>query len=210
MSESGRHHETLSATDLRTELQRESAPQVTCGVHTVTFQQESSGEDRHSVDSWELSDVPWKCIGTFDGITLIRMNYLCLALNRIEGHGAGKEAVEFVVATLPGMIKADLISALKSEQRLSDSAVAEILVQCISRIDDIIREEFMALFQGGNKPVDELSDDEIKSIIDDPRTKTSYIQVMRARTGTTAVVALIDPQNSLHVASLGDCEACKC
>lgn len=108
------------------------------------------------------------------------------------------------------MIKADLISALKSEQRLSDSAVAEILVQCISRIDDIIREEFMALFQGGNKPVDELSDDEIKSIIDDPRTKSSYVQIMRARTGTTAMVALIDPQNSLHVASLGDCEAGKC
>jgi hypothetical protein len=45
------------------------------------------------------------------------------------------------------------------------------------------------------------------SIIKDPETENSYMQIFRARTGTTALIALIDPSRSLHVASLGDCEA---
>ena len=35
------------------------------------------------------------------------------------------------------------------------------------------------------------------------------MEILRARTGTTALVALIDPLKSLYVTSLGDCDACK-
>ena len=128
------------------------------------------------------------------------------------GHGAGIEAVEFVLETLPGMIKASLesvINTLSTGTNLGPSMIKEILVKCISDIDDRIKADLVNFFPGGPEQISELSDDEIKSIIKDPETEYSYVQILRARTGTTALITLIDPPRSLHVASLGDCEACK-
>ena len=84
---------------------------------------------------------------------------------------------------------------------------AIILVQCISGIDDRIKADLVNFFPGGPEQIAKLTDDEIRSTIRDPETGNSYVQIMRARTGTTALIALIDPLKSLHVASLGDCEA---
>lgn len=52
-----------------------------------------------------------------------------------------------------------------------------------------------------------MSDEEIKDVINDPETGNTYEEVLRARTGTTVLVSLMDPTNCLHVASLGDCDA---
>jgi pyruvate dehydrogenase phosphatase len=125
------------------------------------------------------------------------------------GHGAGHEAVDFVVETLPSMIKASLEAAVSSSDTVPKSTIEEILVQCISGIDDRIKADFISFFPGGPEQISKLSDAEIKDTITDPETGNSYVQIMRARTGTTALVVLIDPQKCLHVASLGDCEACK-
>ena len=35
------------------------------------------------------------------------------------------------------------------------------------------------------------------------------MQILRARTGTTALIALVGPSRSLHVATLGECETRK-
>jgi len=134
----------------------------------------------------------WKFIGVFDG------------------HGAGHEAVDFVVETLPGTIKAFLASAVGATDTLSKSTVEGILMQCISGIDDRIKTDLVNFFPGGPEQISKLTDDEIKSTIRDPHTGNSYVEIMRARTGTTALVALIDPQKSLYVASLGDCDAVLC
>jgi len=107
------------------------------------------------------------------------------------------------------MIKASLESAVGSTDTVLKSTIEKILVRCISGIDDRIKTDFVNFFPGGPRQISKLTDDEIKSIINDPETGNSYVQIMRARTGTTALVALIDPQKSLHVASLGDCEASK-
>jgi pyruvate dehydrogenase phosphatase len=125
------------------------------------------------------------------------------------GHGAGHEAVDFVVETLPGMIKASLESAVDSTDAVSKSTIKEILVQCISGIDDRIKADLVNLFPGGPRQISRLTNDEIQNIITDPETENSYVKILRARTGTTALVALVDPLKSLHVASLGDCEASK-
>jgi pyruvate dehydrogenase phosphatase len=122
------------------------------------------------------------------------------------GHGAGHEAVDFVVKTLPGMIKASLESAVGSTNK---SAIEEILVQSISSIDNHIKADIVNLFLGGPNEISKLTDDEIKNIITDPETGNSYVKILRARTGTTALVALVDPLEVLHVASLGDCEGGK-
>ena len=123
------------------------------------------------------------------------------------GHGAGHEAVDFVVETLPGMIKGFLASAFGATNAIWKPTIEEILVQCISGIDDRIKADLVNFFPGGPEQIAKLTDDEIRSTIRDPETGNSYVQIMRARTGTTALIALIDPLKSLHVASLGDCEA---
>lgn len=107
------------------------------------------------------------------------------------------------------MIKASLQSAVGSTDAVSKSTIEEILVQCISGIDDRIKADLVNFFPGGPTQISELTDDEIQSIITNPETGNSRVEILRARTGTTAVVALVDPLKSLHVASLGDCEASK-
>ena len=108
------------------------------------------------------------------------------------------------------MIKASLESAADTPDTiLEPSMIEDILVKSISDIDDRIKADFVNFFPSGLKQISKLSDDEIKSIIKDPETEYSSVQILRARTGTTALIALVDPSKSLHVASLGDCEARK-
>jgi pyruvate dehydrogenase phosphatase len=107
------------------------------------------------------------------------------------------------------MIKASLESAVDSTDTGFKSTIEEILMQCISGIDDRIKTDLVNFFPGGPRQISKLTDDEIKNTITDPETGNSYVQILRARTGTTVLVALIDPLKSLYVASLGDCEASK-
>ncbi|KAF8968819.1 phosphatase 2C-like domain-containing protein [Flammula alnicola] len=183
--------QTVSAKQLRSELARVSVATVMYGAHTIAFQPrtEYRSEDRHLVEDWKLSNGTWKFIGVFDG------------------HGAGHEAVDFVFETLPGMIKASLASAVDAADVVSTTTIEDILVRSISDIDDRIKADLLNFFPGGPAQISKLTDNEIKRAIRDPETGNSYVQIMRARTGTTALVALIDPLKSLHVASLGDCEA---
>ena len=118
--------------------------------------------------------------------------------------------MEFVLETLPGMIKVSLESAADTPHtNLGPNMIEDILVKCISDIDDRIKADLVNFFPGGLKQISELSDDEIMSVIKDPKTEYSCVEILRARTGTTALIALVDPSRSLHVASLGDCEARK-
>ncbi|KAF5348008.1 hypothetical protein D9758_010016 [Tetrapyrgos nigripes] len=55
-----------------------------------------------------------------------------------------------------------------------------------------------------------LTDDEIRQAIWDPDTNKSSVKVLRGRTGTTALLALVDPFEVIHIASLGDCQALIC
>jgi pyruvate dehydrogenase phosphatase len=206
--------QSVSVEQIRSELARVSVATVISGAHTVAFQPsrrpEDRIEDRHLIEDWELTNGTWKFVGVFDGATVARVvcNWHEADSDSELGHGAGHEAVDFVVETLPGMIKASLESAFSTEAVIN-SIIEEILVQCISGIDDRIKADFVNFFPGGPRQISKLTDDEIKSTIADPETGKSYVQIMRARTGTTALVALIDPLKCLHVASLGDCEASK-
>ena len=108
------------------------------------------------------------------------------------------------------MIKASLESAVDAaDTNLRPGMIEEILMKCISEIDDRIKVDLVNFFPGGLEQISKLTDDEIKSIIKDPETEYSYVQILRSRTGTTALITLVDPSRSLHVASLGDCEAHK-
>lgn len=130
---------------------------------------------------------------------------MLLVLTGTKGHGAGHEAVDFVVETLPGMVKAQL----RTLPSPSESAIEKTLVDCISEVDERIKADFLDFFPGGLAQISALNDDEIKEIIRDPSSETgnSHVQLMRARTGTTVLVALISPSRTLYVASLGDSDA---
>lgn len=76
------------------------------------------------------------------------------------------------------MIKASLESVVDTpDTNLGPSMIEEILVKCISDIDDRIKADLVNFFPGGLEQISELSDDEIKSIITDPDTGYSYVQI---------------------------------
>ncbi|KAJ7700363.1 phosphatase 2C-like domain-containing protein [Mycena rosella] len=173
--------------DLCSALAHASSSRVISGAHVLSFQPtKEPNEDRYLVEEWPLHTGLWRFFAVFDG------------------HGAGTEAVEFVLAALPSAIKSAL-STLTSED-ISDARIEDVLVNCMRHVDMRIQTDFLALFPG---VIDDLSQDDIHRAIRDPDSVQGHsrIEVLRARTGTTAVVALVDPTRSIHVASLGDCDA---
>lgn len=87
--------------------------------------------------------------------------------------------------------------------------LADILTQCLVTMDERIQNDLISMFPGGPNQLSALTDDEIRTIITDPSSSdgSSFVEVRRARTGTTATVALIDPNRSIYVACLGDSDA---
>ncbi|KAJ7588177.1 protein serine threonine phosphatase 2C [Mycena floridula] len=173
---------------LRSDLYRTSGAVITHDVHCATFRPANAKypmEDRHGVEEWELENGKWKYLAVYDG------------------HGAGCEAVEFVAETLPRMLKTSL-QGLGSQP--SDADVAVVLGSMIRDIDEHIRNEFLQLF-GPEAHVSACSDADIATAIAHADLERSRIELLRARTGTTALIALVDPDKRLHVASLGDSQA---
>ncbi|KAJ7450745.1 protein serine/threonine phosphatase 2C [Mycena latifolia] len=166
-------------------LAEASSARVICGAHVLSFQPaDQPNEDRYFVEDWTLPNGRWKVLAIFDG------------------HGAGTEAVDFVAVTLPSVIKAALSSL--TDEDISNAQLAALLIKCIYDVDMRIESDFVALFP---RDINELSQEDIRRAIQDQHSEDSRIEVLRARTGTTAIVALVDPKKTIHVASLGDCDA---
>ena len=99
------------------------------------------------------------------------------------GHGpCMKLAVDFIVETLPGMVKASLKSAVALTNAIFRSS-----------IDDHIKADFVDFFPGGPMQISKLVNDEIMNTIVNPETGNVYVQIMCARTGIIMLVTLIDP-----------------
>ncbi|KAJ6565495.1 phosphatase 2C-like domain-containing protein [Mycena vulgaris] len=173
--------------DIRSRLSKASSARIIDRAHVLSFQPaDEPNEDRYFVEDWSLPNGRWKILAIFDG------------------HGAGIEAVDFVLAALPSAIKSAL-STLADEE-ISDAHLEALLIRCIRDVNMRIQTDFVALFPG---EISELSQEEIRQAIRDPGSDHGHsrAEVLQARTGTTAVVALVDPKNSVHCASLGDCDA---
>ncbi|KAJ7507077.1 phosphatase 2C-like domain-containing protein [Mycena galericulata] len=170
------------------DLAKVSSACILSGAHALSFQPaaDQPNEDRYFVEDWLLPSGKWKMLAVFDG------------------HGAGTEAVDFVLGALPRAIRSAVCTI--SYAHISDTHLGEILRTCIRDVDMRIQNDFVSLFPGD---INECSDEDIRSVIRDPDSSQgdSRVEVLRARTGTTAIVALVDPKSSIHVASLGDCDA---
>lgn len=106
-------------------------------------------------------------------------------------------------------------------------AVSSLLQETISAIDDSIKQAVLDLLPSSDY-IDQLSDDEIRAIVNDQATVVpsniglptladkyagrgpNNIKVTRAMRGTTVLVVLINSDGGLWTAGLGDCQAGEC
>ncbi|KAJ7599601.1 phosphatase 2C-like domain-containing protein [Mycena floridula] len=181
---------TSISDNLRAELSHISGAHIAHDVHIAKLRSADSQypmEARYTVEDWELQDGKWKYLAVYDG------------------HGSGCEAAEFVADNLPRMLKKSLEALIRvaSDKNLNTPAgeeIRRILTETIHDIDERIKNDFLGLFGD----ISTLSDAEIAASIADSDPERSRIEVLRARTGTTAVVALIHPTRTMHVARVGD------
>ncbi|KAH8119554.1 protein serine threonine phosphatase 2C [Phellopilus nigrolimitatus] len=151
---------------------------------------EQRSQDRHVVASWALPGGSWTFAGVFDG-------------------HAGHDTVDYTLKSLPSSTRDALSSILSATLSPSSDAISAVLSECITRLDQSLTASLLSIFPGGEQAIKNMTDDEIKGVINDQdRGGKNAAIVARCMRGTTALVALIDPQGeNLWVASLGDCVA---
>ncbi|THH08376.1 hypothetical protein EW145_g2739 [Phellinidium pouzarii] len=163
-------------------------------AYSVTIQPcpdpEQRSQDRHVVDSWEMSGGNWTFVGVFDG-------------------HAGHDTVDYTLEKLPSSIRSSLASVLSATPSPTADAISSVLSESISRFDQSLNESLLSIFAGDEESFKTMSDNEIKNLINDQeRGGRNASIVARCMRGTTALVALVDPRReNLWVASLGDCIA---
>lgn len=111
---------------------------------------------------------------------------------------------------MPVLIRDALERAFKASNPPSVDAVSTLLRDTISGLDQSLTDALLALFPNVDA-INALSDAQIQERIrDKDRGGAAAAAVARCMQGTTALVALTDPQcGNLWVASLGDCVAGK-
>ncbi|KAH7881550.1 protein serine threonine phosphatase 2C [Lentinula edodes] len=200
----------LSEEVILTELSRLSAPKIinNGALHTASLQPHPAkhSQDRLVAEQWDLGERgSWKFRAVFDG------------------HANGDETVDHVFTTLPSKIRSSL-TTLSIPHCTNVEAVSSLLQETISAIDNSIKQGVLDLFPSSDY-IDQLSDDEIRAIVNDqstvlpskiglPTLANKYagrgpnnIKVTRAMRGTTVLVVLINSDGGLWTASLGDCQA---
>lgn len=125
------------------------------------------------------------------------------------GHG-GSEAVDFVLKELSPIIKTHLTAELDQAPHgsLDDTVIARILELAMVTVDTLITDGVMSLLPEivGSVPVEDLIPAFRDRATNDGGPR---VEILRGMSGTTATVALIDPENAIHTASVGDCDACE-
>lgn len=132
------------------------------------------------------------------------------------GH-AGHTTVDLTVRTLPQLIMDGITAALTSPPPSSSSSpesptrtltpaeVRTLLTHTVTSFDDSITAGVHALFPGGVQGLATLSDAQIRAAA--LVNGAPHPVLARCLTGTTVLVALLDPARNLYVCSLGDCTA---
>ncbi|KAJ3806042.1 protein serine threonine phosphatase 2C [Lentinula aff. lateritia] len=198
---------SLSEEEILTELRRLSDPKIinNGALHTASLQPhpKKHSQDRLVAEQWDLGERgSWKFRAVFDG------------------HANGDETVDYVFTTLPSKIKSSL-TTLPVPQCTNVEVVSSLLQETISAIDDSIKQGVLDILPSSDY-IDQLSDDEIRAIVNDqatvvpseiglPTLANKYagrgpnnIKVTRAMRGTTVLVVLINSDGGLWTASLGD------
>jgi len=146
-------------------------------------------QDRYVVQQLNIHGRLWTLTGVFDG-------------------HLGDTTVEHVAHHLP-VIVGDFLRKGVDESPLrafTPASISDIFFRSIMAFDDAISRDVLDLFPRGLSAV---SDDEIRRTINDQHDGgCNYKKARLCMYGTTALVALVDPQHeNLWIANVGDCRA---
>lgn len=114
--------------------------------------------------------------------------------------------MNYTLATLPGRIREKLTTVAEQQpEAITPERVADLLRTSIISFDEEITQGVLDLFPEGPVAIAGMSDDEIaaRTIVDGK----PHPKVARCMSGSTALIAVLDPDRQLYVASLGDCQA---
>jgi len=130
--------------------------------------------------------------------------------SRFSGH-LGDPTVEHVAHHLPIIVRDFLRTA--DDATLSGvndgQGIADLFRDAIQAFDNAIAKDVLDLFGGSLETLEQYEDADIQEIINDwEEGGVNYRKVRLCMYGTTALVALVDPEHQhLWVANLGDCQA---
>ncbi|KAK0229067.1 phosphatase 2C-like domain-containing protein [Armillaria nabsnona] len=192
-----RSYQVLNEGEVWKEMRMLAKPQsVALGkgrADSVNFQPSLSTrtQDRYVVKKLRVGTRDWSLTGVFDG-------------------HLGDVTVEHVAYHLPIIVAEFLRDAYKADPtRLDDPVfISDLFSRSIVAFDDAIAGDVLDLF-GGIEGLAEYSDADIRRVINDHHQGGANFRKARLNMyGTTALVALIDPDHgNLWVANLGDCQA---
>ncbi|KAI0317398.1 protein serine/threonine phosphatase 2C [Amylostereum chailletii] len=193
--------EPLSEADVDARLVALARPSTTVfdashgrGADAVSFQpcRTYKSQDRYVVKQLDVYGKKWTFTGVFDG-------------------HLGDATVEHTAYHLPIIVTEFLEKTLAgpSSPTPPPEIVSELLSRSITSFDDAIAGDVLDLFPGGLPSLATRSDEEIRRVINDfDGTGVNYKKARLCMYGTTALVALVDPEwKNLWIAGLGDCEA---
>ncbi|KAJ6546825.1 phosphatase 2C-like domain-containing protein [Mycena capillaripes] len=152
----------------------------------------TSTQDRYVLRQLNVHGRLWTLTGVFDG-------------------HLGEETVAHVAHHLPIIVEQFLQEFLHENdptQKITPAFISSLFSRSIVAFDDAIAGDILKLF-GGLDRLDRYSDQEIGEIINDQeKGGDNYKKARLCMYGTTALVALIDPEHeNMWIANLGDCQA---
>lgn len=122
---------------------------------------------------------------------------------RNAGH-LNHQAVDYVVRTLPLIIKQSLHSALAAQGTIPSARISEILQASVIDIDNSIASQFLDLFPRDVDSLSRLKDSDIRPIFDkNTGGNRNYDIMARSLGGTTLILSLTDSKRNMWVANLG-------
>jgi pyruvate dehydrogenase phosphatase len=126
----------------------------------------------------------------------------------IPGH-LGDVTVEHAAYHLPIIIRDFLREAFAQNVTRSPAFISDLLSRSMTSFDEAIAGDVLDLFPGGLESLSSLSDEHIRRTINDITSGgVNYKKARLCMYGTTALVALVDPEHeNLWIANLGDCQA---
>ncbi|EGN96297.1 hypothetical protein SERLA73DRAFT_94425 [Serpula lacrymans var. lacrymans S7.3] len=151
----------------------------------------SQSQDRYVIQQIDVNGHQWALTGVFDG-------------------HLGDATVEHCAYHLPIIVREFLEEILKKhgDRAIPPPLIADLLSRAMTSFDDAIANDVLELFPGGLSSLSKFSDQQIQHVINDQLYGgINYKKARLCMYGTTALVALIDPDHrNLWIANLGDCQ----
>ena len=88
---------------------------------------------------------------------------------------------------------------------LAPDRMTALLTRAVSEFDDAITQSVHDLFPGGPDALSTLTPEDIARVV--LVDGATHPAISRCLTGTTVLIALLDPRRNFYVCSLGDCTA---